>query len=81
MGLGKIKTDNKGNIFVCHTPKGIISIWNQESNFIGHIAGGNPPINAPRSIGISPNGQTLYVLETSGIGPTRLVKWERILTE
>ena len=79
IGLGKIKSDNNGNFYFPHTPLGLVTIWNGAGQPLGHISGGNPPINAPKSIGVSPDGKTVYILETSGFGPTRLVKWERSL--
>ena len=76
VGFGKVKADSMGNFYICHTPRGVISVWHPAGRLLGHITGGNPPINAPRSIGVAPDGCTLYILETSGDGLTRLVKWE-----
>jgi hypothetical protein len=80
VGLGKVKSDKSGNFYICHSPRGIVSVVNRAGKLLGYISDGNPPINAPRSIGVSPDGSTLYILETSGEGPTRLVKWEKSIS-
>jgi len=75
IGLGQIKTHKSDYVYVSHSQRGIITIFDRTGYPVEHLSGGNPPLNAPKNIGINQNNDILYVMESSGAGPTRLVKW------
>lgn len=77
IGLGKVAVDSSDYIYVSHANRGIITIYNRIGKAVEHLSGGNPLLNSPREIGVSVTADSLYVLETTGVGPTRLSLWIR----
>ncbi|HNR67525.1 MAG TPA: family 10 glycosylhydrolase [bacterium] len=77
VGLGKVVTTSNDWIYVPHTPRGIISIFDRTGRVLEYLSGGTPPLNAPRDIAISMTGDSLYVLEMPGEGSNKLRLWSR----
>ncbi|MBN2410954.1 family 10 glycosylhydrolase [candidate division KSB1 bacterium] len=75
VGLGQIQIHKSDYVHISHSRRGIITIFDRTGYPVEHLAGGDPPLNAPKNIGINQNNDTLYVMESSGVGPTRLIKW------
>ncbi len=74
-GSGGVKTFKSQYVYTMHNQRGVITIFDRTGYPVEYLNGGNPPINAPQNIGISPDGDTLYVLEAAGEGPGRLIRW------
>ena len=77
VGTAHITKDLSDYIYIPHTQRGIISIVNRAGNPVAYLSDGSPPLNAPRDIGVSPDGMLLYVLESAGEGMTRLALWSK----
>jgi uncharacterized lipoprotein YddW (UPF0748 family) len=75
IGLGKIAVSHSDHVYVAHSQRGIVSIFNKSGKPLGYLAGGTPPLIAPVEIAMTAKGDTLYVLESAGSGPTRLSVW------
>ncbi len=75
--IGKVVNDKHGRIYIPHTPRGLISITNRSGKVIEYLKGGDPPLKTPRTIGISPGRNRLYVLEAPGYGPVKLYLWTK----
>lgn len=75
VGFGTLTTNGAGNVFVCHSDRGLISIHNKAGDLLGHILGGEPPMIAPKAIALSPYEEYLYLIEAVGKGPTKVRKW------
>lgn len=77
IGWGKVAVDSTDYVYVAHSKRGIITIFNRAGEPIEHLIGGTPPLNAPKDIGVTTSGDTLYVMELVGLGPTKLSTWVR----
>ena len=77
IGFGKVQVDSSNHIYVAHSQRGVITIYNQAEKAVNHLTGGFPMLNAPREIASSPTSDTLYVLEETGMGPTQISSWVR----
>jgi uncharacterized lipoprotein YddW (UPF0748 family) len=77
IGFGKVEVDSTNYIYVTHSQRGIITIYNQARKAVDHLTGGFPLLNAPREIAASPTSDTLYVLEETGMGPAQISSWVR----
>ncbi|MBN1543438.1 family 10 glycosylhydrolase [candidate division KSB1 bacterium] len=75
VGMGKVVTASNDLIYVPHTPRGVISIFNRSGRLQSYLSDGNPLLHTPLDIGISVTGDTLYVLEMAGDGPIKLSLW------
>lgn len=75
IGFGKVAVDSSNYIYVAHSQRGIITIFDQAREPIGHLTGGFPMLYAPREIAVSPTSDTLYVLEETGGGPVQVSLW------
>ena len=72
-----IGADADDLVYVPHSPRGIISIFDRIGRPLEYLNSGNPPLNAPIDMGISISGDSLYVLEMPGDGSTRLNLWSK----
>lgn len=77
IGWGKVAVDSTDYVYVAHSKRGIITIFNRAGEPIEHLIGGTPPLNAPKDVGVTTSGDTLYVMELVGLGPTKLSTWVR----
>jgi uncharacterized lipoprotein YddW (UPF0748 family) len=76
-GEGKVASDSADVVYVPHMQRGVITIFNRAGRLLAHLSGGDPPLNAPESLAISPSADSLFVLEAAGRGPTTLSLWVR----
>ncbi len=77
IGVGNVFTLGNESVYVPHSTRGIISIFDRAGRPIEYLSGGNPPLNAPKDLTVSASGDSLFVLEASGQGPTKLKLWTR----
>ncbi len=75
--IGKVVTDKNGRIYIPHSPRGLISIMDRSGRVLEYLKGGKPPLRTPRTVGISPSRDSLYVLEAAGYGPIKLYLWTK----
>ncbi len=75
IGIGKLATDSSSYIYVSHTQRGVITIFDRVGKIVEHLSGGKPPLNAPREVGLSVSSDSLYVLEAVGFGASKLSLW------
>ena len=76
-GDGKVGRDSSDAVYVPHPQRGVITIFNRSGRLLAHLSGGNPPLNAPEALAISPSNDSLFVLESAGRGPGTLSLWVR----
>jgi uncharacterized lipoprotein YddW (UPF0748 family) len=77
IGSGKVNTFLSSLIYIPHASRGIISILDRTGTPKAYLHSHNPPLRAPMDLAITASSDTLFVLERSGRGPTRLQFWER----
>ncbi|MBN2001595.1 family 10 glycosylhydrolase [candidate division KSB1 bacterium] len=75
IGFGKVAVDRADHVYVAHSRRGVITIFDKYGKPLQYLNGGSPPLNAPTEIGVTGTGQTIYVLESVGIGPSQITKW------
>ncbi len=75
IGLGKVETDSSDFVYVSHSQRGVITLFNRTGDILSHLIGGSPKLNAPKDIAVTATGDSLYVLEAVGNGPTKLSLW------
>jgi hypothetical protein len=77
IGFGKVHARRSDRVYVAHSQRGIISIFDKSGKILLHLTGGTPPLIAPVEIATTASGDTIYVLENVGEGPTKLGMWVR----
>ncbi len=77
VGWSRLQTDRHDFVYVPHSTRGVISIFNRAGKSVEHLMGGTPALNAPRAIAVSPRSDSLYVIETVGSGATQILRWIR----
>lgn len=77
IGIGKVSTDKADYIYVSHAQRGIITIFSKAGKVVEHLSNGQPPLNSPREIGVTTSSDSLYVLESVGMGAAKLSLWIR----
>jgi len=77
VGIGKVAIDSANYVYISHTRRGVITIFDRVGRIVEHLSGGKPPLNAPREVGLSVSSDSLYVLEAVGLGSSKLSLWVR----
>ncbi len=72
VGSSQVAHDSSDFVYVPHGDRGVITIFNRSGRPLQHLFGGTPPLNAPIGIAATAQGDSLFVLENAGSGPTRL---------
>ena len=80
VGWAGIASDRADYVYVPHSYRGTITIFNRAGKPVEYLVGGSPDLNAPQDITVSAGGDTLYVIEATGSGPTRLHQWIKNLS-
>jgi uncharacterized lipoprotein YddW (UPF0748 family) len=75
VGWAGLARDRSDYVYVPHSQAGAVSIFNRNGKPVEHLVGGTPALNAPQDIAVSTSGDTLFVIETMGSGPTRILQW------
>jgi uncharacterized lipoprotein YddW (UPF0748 family) len=77
VGWARMETDKHDFVYVPHSARGVISIFNRAGKPVEHLVGGTPALNAPRDIAVSAGSDSLFVIETVGSGSTKILRWVR----
>jgi len=77
VGTGRLSVDGADELYVAHSPRGVISIFDRSGNAVQYLSGGSPALVAPVEIATTVSGDTLYVVEDVGLGPVRSSAWVR----
>ncbi len=77
VGTGRVSRDQADFIYVPHSDRGVITIFNRSGGLLAHLKGGKPSLNYPNALTISPGGDSLFVIETEIYGPGRIALWLR----
>ena len=64
-------------LYVCETPRNLISIYDRTGTIKGHLIGEASPLIQPRAVAFSPNAERLYLLGETGGGATQLHCWQK----
>jgi len=76
VGLGKIKIDKNDHVYVSHSQRGIITIFDRSGIPLKHLSQNNlSSLFAPQDIAIDEKNKVLYEIEMIGIGPTKINRW------
>ncbi len=75
VGWARIASDRSDYVYVPHSQRGAITIFNRSGKPVEYLLGGKPGLNAPRDIAVSTTGDSLYVIESTGSGPTHILQW------
>ncbi len=75
VGWARLARDRSDYVYVPHSERGAVSIFSRTGKPVEHLVGGAPPLNAPQDIAVSASGDTLFVIETMGSGPTKILQW------
>ncbi len=75
VGIGKVAIDTANYVYISHTQRGVITIFDRVGRIVEHLSDGKPRLNAPREVGLSVSSDSLYVLEAVGFGSAKLSLW------
>lgn len=77
IGLGTLALHQHGELFVCHSQRGLISMFGPRNTLVGHLQSEHPRFVAPRQVAFSPGNDRMYSIEVVGHSPTRVLWWSR----
>lgn len=75
VGTGRVASDAADFVYVPHSDRGVITIFNRAGQLSAHLAGGNPPLQYPNALTVSRGGDSLFVIETGATGPGKISLW------
>jgi sugar lactone lactonase YvrE len=80
IGMGGICIDKNGFLYLSSTPDGYIKVLDPNFKPVDVLSGGRPAIHGPVRAIVSPNGRCLYILQSGGTTPVRMLQWEKLPT-
>jgi uncharacterized lipoprotein YddW (UPF0748 family) len=77
VGLGQVAVGERDLLYICETPRNLISVYDRVGTFKGQILKDVPLMIEPLAATFSPSFDRLYVLSQVGVGPTQIHYWEK----
>jgi hypothetical protein len=75
IGIGKVETDNNDYIYIPHPYRGIVSILDRVGRPIEYLTLKETHPFTPYDMSVSVTGDSIFVIEAAGNGPTKLHLW------